>query len=168
MRSGSLLLVICIAAAASLLGGCASTETIRLAAATDSTFAPINAQGQQRQARVLLTRRPPLTVVGLRMTPDSTFWLSPRTGRELTAPTLDVLEIRFSRNRAWKGAILGAAIGVALGLALGENCSGRDDDETCISRIDLMPMGALVGGLLGGLFGARSSVRYRIDATPPP
>lgn len=166
MRFRSLFFVAGVAMVALMLTGCKATETIQLDTATDSTFAEINDQGQRQQARVQLVRRPPLTVAGLRVTPDSTFWLSPRTGRELMAPTMEVQAVQFRKSRAWQGAVFGAAIGVGIGLALGQDCSGRDDDETCIRRIDLMPMGALVGGILGALFGARGSIRYQFDHTP--
>lgn len=158
MRVRSLLLL----AGACLLAGCTSVQTIYMDEATDETFTVLNAHGEHQMARLTLFGQPSMTANGLHVRPDSTAWLSTRTGRRFAVPTSAVEEVRFAKKRIVKGAVIGAGFGMAVGLALGEDCQPQDLE--CISRWDLAPMGGLVSGAFGGVIGSRGQLRFRFVA----
>ncbi len=150
-----------------VLAGCAAVRTINLDDASDDTFYELNAQTQRLNARITLAGYPPMAATDVQVAADTTSWRDPRTGRRRSAPTAQIQELLFRRNRMWRGAAVGAAFGAGVALAAGRDCSRRPEDEECISRIDLVPMSILLGGLVGGIVGARSTEKYRFEASAP-
>lgn len=156
-----------------LLVGCTHTRSFDTRAAdptTDAMRAEVNERAEQSDARGTLLTGERVVARSLHIAPDVTTWLDPATGATRSAPTTDVLEVRFTRrgNRALQGAGIGLTAGVGtgavLGYALGDDCPEAGlSGVGCFDRassavifgIFLGVVGTAAGGVVGLVQGSR-------------
>lgn len=162
--------------AALVLTGCGTVRGSSQAVGPDRLDA---AAAELAGARGVLTltdgRR--VLVEGLRMDPDTTSWVDPRTGdlRLVATPFVAEVEARDRRGAILKtagvGALVAAAAGAALGVAL---CADLGcGDETLTGALALGALAAPSGALWGGVIGAVADPVHRwtfepAPAAPPP
>ena len=85
---------------------------------SNQTLAKINRLARKRKsALIALANGRALKVSSLQVTPDSTSWLDPETGRFESVATAEIREIRFVRHG--KGALEGLGIGFFGGFFVG-------------------------------------------------
>ncbi|WP_412061651.1 hypothetical protein [Rubrivirga sp. IMCC45206] len=170
-------------AAALVLSGCAATHSV----AAGDDFGALNARLAGRDAIVVLTDGTAYDAAALRVGPDSTTWIDPRTQALLAIPTSAIAEVeRRDRQRALRrsvrlGVISGVSVGGAMGAAAGFESGGClifcGGDPTIGDRLKgaggFGLAGAAVGLVYGALFGAAaglvsdSAERFRFDLAPP-
>jgi len=137
---------------------------------------------QSRRCTVALENGDRFPSMSLRIDPDSTSWIDPRTDALRKVSTAEVVEVRrIQRKRAARGGlVLGLASGVVLGAATGylverskppaeKICSFRCYTPERHDVTTGMVIGSLSGSALGLLIGGIRGNRevYRFEPLPP-
>ena len=171
-----------LAVLAALVSGCAATHSVRPA----DDFAALNARLAGRDAVVVLTDGAAYDASALRVAPDTTTWVDPRTQALLAIATSDIAEIeRRDRSRAIRrsvrvGALGGAAVGGTLGAAAGFDsggclvfCTGEvTAGDQVQGAFAFGVAGAAVGFVYGAIYGALAGVvvdsaeRFVVEVPP--
>ncbi|MCH7574846.1 MAG: hypothetical protein IIA59_06945 [Candidatus Marinimicrobia bacterium] len=157
-----------------MLAGCTRTYIVRPTA--PAIYESINERGLRMKAIITPVKGRKQTGHKLRITPDSTSWVDPRTQSVVVVQTADVTSILFVDRE--KGALEGSILGFLTG-ALTGSIIGLTADPTCPSPLCItspiakalligLPLGALTGlfGLKGG-GSAGSQEIFRIEHESP-
>ncbi len=184
-RSEAMITRIMLIALVLVLTGCTHTRSTGFIG--EGSYAEINRLGARKEATVTLaveryiigrqsmvTGQRHIKVSNLQMTPDSTSWLDPRTGRFETVATARIREVRIAKVRTnhpkgtlaglGVGLLMGAVSGAIFGFAQGDDppcqqaASGWNFSGLCglFSRSagEKAGIGALLGAVVGGALGA--------------
>ena len=118
------------------------------------SYAKLNRLARGKVATVLLADGRELKVGTLQVTPDSTSWLDPETGRFESVATAEIQEMRFVRHG--KGALEGLGMGLLVGAVVGGalGASARCEGWCFVSQGELALIGGAVLGGIGALVGA--------------
>ena len=151
------ILVVLIAAGA-LLSGCATARPASepLGSGPPLPRADVNGRAHRSEARLTLATGESVAARALHVAPDLTTWLDPASGRLRSAPSADVLAVRFvSRHRRTvRGAVIGCLVGAVVGLGAGALIESVEGGDAAV--VGLVG-GTVVGAGLGALLGRASS-----------
>ena len=161
-------------AASLLLAGCVHTQPAPLASAGGRS--EVNDRARTADAAVVLADGEQARARALHLAPDLATWTDPETGAARSAPTGDLVSVRFAdRGRGGReGAGIGLLAGAGYGLALGVLAVAVDDGAglvfvTPAEGVALSALGfGLVGAVAGGVGGLDRGSQLVYRAPPAP
>jgi hypothetical protein len=152
--------------------GCTHQQPLQVSEA--DRLAQFNAKAAERTVTVTLHSGGRHSARALRLAPDSTSWLVPKSNEVVSVPTYDVADVRLRNhgrgalNGLGGGAVGAGVLGALIGLASGS------EEEPCLvlcsagEKAVTLGVGlGLVGGVLGLVAGAASGSEdvYQVETT---
>ncbi len=142
--------------------GCTQTRVLTLS--SQDSRDEINLRTAGRTATLVLRDGFQQKVEGIHIAPDLTSWIDPESTNLRSAPTDDVVAVRFIRSG--HGALLGFGVGCALAAVIGTGIFYATSDTSDQRASALLggplvfgPMGGIVGGIGGFARGSRTVYR---------